>query len=96
MFQNMTFHSSRGAASMEKLNLGKLQDWIDMGRIDPTQTITMKEIYDSNIVGKIKHGVKLLGKVLFCFGLWQAHADNTMHCITYQFMLCGTCRIKRN
>jgi large subunit ribosomal protein L15 len=47
---------------MEELNLGKLQDWIDQGRLDPSQPITMKHLQDSNIVGKIKHGVKVLAK----------------------------------
>jgi large subunit ribosomal protein L15 len=46
---------------MSPLNLGKLQDWIDDGRIDPTQPITFKELLDSRAVHGIKDGVKLLG-----------------------------------
>lgn len=45
------------------LNLSTLQTWIDQGRIDPTQPITMKELVDSNAVGSIKDGVLLLGRV---------------------------------
>lgn len=48
---------------MKPLNLGKLQEWIDRGRIDPAQPITLKTLYDANIVGKFKYGVKLLGEV---------------------------------
>jgi hypothetical protein len=43
------------------LNLGKLQQWIDAGRIDPTKLITFKELLDSRTIHNIKDGVKLLG-----------------------------------
>jgi large subunit ribosomal protein L15 len=46
---------------MSPLNLGKLQDWIDAGRIDPTKPITFKELLDTRAVHGIKDGVKLLG-----------------------------------
>ena len=49
------------ARPMEPLNLNKLQDWIAEGRIDHRRTITMKEMYDSGLVTRIRHGVKLLG-----------------------------------
>eukprot|EP01112_Ceratiomyxa_fruticulosa_P003192 TRINITY_DN13564_c0_g1_i1.p1 TRINITY_DN13564_c0_g1~~TRINITY_DN13564_c0_g1_i1.p1 ORF type:complete len:258 (+),score=53.68 TRINITY_DN13564_c0_g1_i1:913-1686(+) len=42
------------------LNLSKLQHYIEAGRIDPTQTITMKTLYDANILQKVPQGVKLL------------------------------------
>ena len=45
---------------MNELNLAKLQDWIDQGRLDPTQPINMRHLLESNVCGKIKHGVKLL------------------------------------
>jgi large subunit ribosomal protein L15 len=41
--------------------MGKLQKYIENGRLDASKTITMKHIYDSGMVGKINHGVKLLG-----------------------------------
>ncbi len=53
--------TNKFARPMEQVNLGKLQDWIAQGRIDPHRTITMKEIYDSGLVTKVRHGVKLLG-----------------------------------
>ena len=31
------------------------------GRLDPSQRITLKDIHESNVCGKVKHGVKLLG-----------------------------------
>ena len=46
---------------MSPLNVGKIQDWIDAGRIDPTKPITLKELLDSRAVHGIKDGVKLLG-----------------------------------
>lgn len=42
------------------LNLSTLQTWIDQSRIDPTRPITIKELSDSNCVGRIRDGVKLL------------------------------------
>lgn len=48
------------------LNLSRLQFWIDTGRIDATQMITMKTLVDSGCVGrlrKLQRGVKLLGDV---------------------------------
>ena len=48
---------------MEPLNLGRLQQWIDAGRIDTSRVITMKDLYDSGVVTKIRFGVKLLADV---------------------------------
>ena len=50
------------ARPMEALNLEKLQDWIEQGRIDTARTITLKDIVDSGLITRIKHGVKLLGR----------------------------------
>ncbi|KAF3351778.1 hypothetical protein VdG2_00149 [Verticillium dahliae VDG2] len=52
---------NRRAPVMSKINLDKLQQWIDAGRIDPTKRITVKELVESNLVGTIKDGVKILG-----------------------------------
>ena len=43
---------------LEPLNLGRLQQWIDAGRIDP-----MKDLLDSKAVHGIQYGVKLLADV---------------------------------
>ena len=48
------------SVDMQPLNLSRIQSWIDQGRIDPSRPITIKELSDSNCVGKIKDGVKLL------------------------------------
>ncbi|KAI6087207.1 ribosomal protein L15 [Hypoxylon rubiginosum] len=50
------------APIMSEVNLDKLQEWIDAGRIDVTQKITPKELIQSNIIGTIKDGVKLLAR----------------------------------
>ncbi len=47
------------------LNLDRLQHWIDMGRLDPSRVITLKDLHASGIiVGRIRDGVKLLGNVI--------------------------------
>jgi len=52
---------NRFARPMNALNLGRLQSYIDSGRLDATAPITLKELSDCGIVGRFKHGVKLLG-----------------------------------
>lgn len=51
----------RFATEMSPVNLDKIQSWIDQGRLDPTKPITLKELYKSRILGRVKDGVKLLG-----------------------------------
>ncbi|KAG0368466.1 ribosomal protein L18e/L15P [Gamsiella multidivaricata] len=45
----------------QPLNLDRLQFWIESGRVDATQTITMKHLLDSRCIHNIQDGVKLLG-----------------------------------
>lgn len=47
------------------LNLERLQHWIDKGLIDPTQPITMRELYETRCVHGVHDGVKILGDVSF-------------------------------
>lgn len=47
---------------MSEVNLDKLQEWIDAGRIDVTKQITPKELVQSNLIGTIKDGIKLLAR----------------------------------
>eukprot|EP01138_Halocafeteria_seosinensis_P008055 gb/GECG01008231.1/.p1 GENE.gb/GECG01008231.1/~~gb/GECG01008231.1/.p1 ORF type:complete len:285 (+),score=30.40 gb/GECG01008231.1/:1-855(+) len=57
------FTNKKFRKEYETLNLDKLQLWIDSGRIDPSQKITVKTLWDSGIMGRdVKNGVKLLGK----------------------------------
>ena len=60
-----SFHVSLDSLRQEMtpLNLDRLQHWIDRGLIDPTQPITMKELFETRCVHGIKDGVKLLGDV---------------------------------
>ena len=46
---------------MSPVNLDKIQSWIDQGRLDASQPITLKELSLSRLLGRIKDGVKLLG-----------------------------------
>lgn len=48
---------------MSPLNLDRLQQWIDQGRIDPSRPITMKELHQSRCLHGVKDGVKLLARV---------------------------------
>lgn len=51
------------ATEMSVVNIDRLQEWIDAGRLDPTKPITPKELILSGIVGKsLKDGIKLLGR----------------------------------
>ncbi len=54
--------NDRLAPVLSEVNLNKLQEWIDAGRIDPTKPITPKELIQSNLVGTIKDGIKLLAR----------------------------------
>ena len=47
---------------MKRLNLFKVQDWVDQGRLDPSKPITIKELCESRCVSNVKDGVKLLAK----------------------------------
>jgi hypothetical protein len=47
---------------MAKLNLDRLQHWIDTGRIDPSKQITPYELYHSGLVTNFKDGIKLLAR----------------------------------
>lgn len=49
---------------MSPVNLDTIQSWIDQGRLDPSATITMRELSKSRCIHGVKrHGVKLLGRV---------------------------------
>ena len=50
------------AVDMKPLNLDKIQDWVDQGRLDPSKPITIKELKRSRCVSNVKDGVKLLAK----------------------------------
>jgi hypothetical protein len=47
---------------MSEVNLDKLQEWIDQGRIDASKQITPKELIQSRLLGSIKDGIKLLAR----------------------------------
>ncbi len=44
------------------VNLGRVQQFIDAGRLDASQPITTEALFAANVVGKAKDGVRLLGK----------------------------------
>ncbi|KAJ1941923.1 YmL10 [Linderina macrospora] len=46
---------------LQPLNLDRIQHWINTGRIDPSKPITLREVYESNMV-RFKDGVSLLAR----------------------------------
>lgn len=51
------------ATPLDNVTLGQIMQWVQAGRINPLEPITMKVLRDSNCVaGKVKYGVKLLAK----------------------------------
>ncbi|QSZ37404.1 hypothetical protein DSL72_009502 [Monilinia vaccinii-corymbosi] len=50
------------SVDMSPINLNRIQDWIDQGRLDPTRPITLKELADSRCLHGVKDGVKLLAR----------------------------------
>ncbi|KAK0385947.1 hypothetical protein NLU13_7122 [Sarocladium strictum] len=53
---------NRRAPIMSEVNLDRIQEWIDQGRLDPTKRITPKELIESRIIGTPKDGVKILSR----------------------------------
>ena len=47
---------------LSKINLNRIQLWIDKGRLDPTQPITLKELNSSRCIHGVKDGIKLLAR----------------------------------
>lgn len=47
---------------MSPINLNRIQSWIDQGRLDPSQPITLKELAESRCLHGVKDGVKLLAR----------------------------------
>lgn len=51
---------------MSEVNLDKLQDWINQGRLDVTKRMGPKELIESKLVGSVKDGIKLLARGSEC------------------------------
>jgi large subunit ribosomal protein L15 len=56
------FGNARHKKDMVPLGLSTLQNYVDMGRIDPSRTVTLHDLLDAGIfkANAVKHGVKLL------------------------------------
>ena len=54
--------TTRFTEDLVPLNLDRLQNWINQGRIDPKRPITIKELADSRCASNIKDGIKLLAR----------------------------------
>lgn len=60
-------HGKRGfknvfSVEMAPVNIDRLQEWIDQGRIDPARPITVRELSQSRCIHQTKDGVKLLAR----------------------------------
>jgi hypothetical protein len=60
-FRHCTAHAAR--ARRRFFPALQLQLWVDSGRIDAAQPVTMKTLMDAGLVSKAKYGIKLLGTV---------------------------------
>eukprot|EP00543_Licmophora_paradoxa_P003269 CAMPEP_0202443284 /NCGR_PEP_ID=MMETSP1360-20130828/2614_1 /ASSEMBLY_ACC=CAM_ASM_000848 /TAXON_ID=515479 /ORGANISM="Licmophora paradoxa, Strain CCMP2313" /LENGTH=161 /DNA_ID=CAMNT_0049058945 /DNA_START=190 /DNA_END=675 /DNA_ORIENTATION=+ len=49
---------------MVPINIGSLQDYVDMGRLDVNKELTLKDLVDAGMTktSSVKHGIKLLAK----------------------------------
>jgi large subunit ribosomal protein L15 len=47
---------------MSTVNLNRIQEWINQGRLDPTKPITVKELAESRCLHGVKDGVKVLAR----------------------------------
>ncbi|CAL5871121.1 uncharacterized protein PFLUO_LOCUS5367 [Penicillium psychrofluorescens] len=66
--KDIVVHGERGytnifSADLATINLDRIQDWIDQGRIDPARPITVRELLDSRCIHQHRDGVKLLGRI---------------------------------
>ncbi|KAJ5728982.1 54S ribosomal protein L10 [Penicillium malachiteum] len=64
---DIVVHGERGGVNifgldMAPVNLVRIQEWIDQGRIDPTRPITVRELAKSRCVHQYKDGIKVLGE----------------------------------
>ncbi|OJD17299.1 ribosomal protein L15 [Emergomyces pasteurianus Ep9510] len=48
--------------NLSKVNLDRVQEWIDQGRLDPSRPITVRELTKSRCIHGVKDGVKLLAR----------------------------------
>ena len=47
---------------MTPINLDRIQLWIDQGRLDPSQPVTLKELSATRCIHGVKDGIKLLAR----------------------------------
>jgi len=55
---------NHGAIDMQVLNLDSIQQWIDMGRLQPKKDtwITMRDLLASGIISNVRDGIKILAR----------------------------------
>lgn len=54
--------TGRFTPEISKVNLDRVQEWIDQGRLDPSKPITLRELVKSRCIHGIKDGIKLLAR----------------------------------
>ncbi|KAK0531189.1 YmL10 [Tilletia horrida] len=60
LFPKRGFISTHGREYIP-VNLDRIQNWIDQGRLDPSQPITAYHLLHSRCVHKVRDGIKILG-----------------------------------
>lgn len=47
---------------MSRVNVNRIQEWINLGRLDPSRPITVRELAKSRCIHGVKDGIKLLAR----------------------------------
>jgi large subunit ribosomal protein L15 len=58
----VAYEMHRFSVEMSKLNLDQIQLWINKGRLDPNQPITIRELCSNHCLNGVQDGVKLLAR----------------------------------
>ena len=70
--------TNRRRDELQTVNLDKLQYWVDSGRLPTDRMLTMGDLMASGVIGKVKHGVKVLGSGAEFLSAWGTLGQ---HCI---------------
>ncbi|CAI2374057.1 unnamed protein product [Moneuplotes crassus] len=56
------FNRNAHKEPLERVNIRDILYYIRKGKLDPTKTITIKDLFECGAVSKIKYGIKILGR----------------------------------
>ncbi|GJE02240.1 50S ribosomal protein L15 [Methylobacterium isbiliense] len=50
-----------GATDLNEVNIGRIQQAVDAGRLDPAVPVTVEALHAAGVVARVRDGVKILG-----------------------------------